>query len=46
MQALALQAVGAALVVAGFTIIAPFAGFLAAGTALILFGLAVERGGR
>lgn len=46
MQALALQAVGAALIVAGFAIIAPFAGLLAAGAALIVFGVAVERGGR
>ena len=46
MQALALQAVGAALVVAGFAVIAPFAGLLAAGVLLIAFGVAVERGGR
>ena len=44
MRALALQAAGAVLVVAGFAIIAPFAGFLAAGALLITFGIAIERG--
>ena len=44
MKALALQAIGAALVVTGFALIAPFAGFLAAGALLITFGIALERG--
>ena len=43
MRALLLQVVGGACVVAGFALIAPFAGFLAAGALLIAFGIAVER---
>jgi hypothetical protein len=44
MRATVLQAAGAVLVVTGFAIIAPFAGFLAAGVLLITFGIAIERG--
>ena len=44
MKALILQAIGAVLVVTGFALIAPFAGFLAAGALLIVFGIAIERG--
>lgn len=44
MRPIILEAVGAVLVVAGFAILAPFAGFLAAGVLLIAFGIAVERG--
>ena len=44
MRALALQAAGAVLIVTGFALIAPFAGFLAAGALLITFGIAIERG--
>ena len=44
MKALILQATGAVLLVAGFALIAPFAGFLAAGALLITFGIALERG--
>jgi hypothetical protein len=40
------QALGASLVVIGFGLIAPFAGFLAAGALLITFGIAMERAGR
>jgi len=43
-KALILQATGAVLLVAGFALIAPFAGFLAAGALLITFGIALERG--
>lgn len=43
MKALILQAAGAVLVVAGCALIAPFAGFLAAGALLITFGIALER---
>jgi hypothetical protein len=41
-----IQAAGAVCVVAGFALIAPFAGFLAAGALLIAFGVATEREGR
>ncbi len=41
-----LQIAGGACVVAGFALIAPFAGFLAAGALLIAFGVATEREGR
>ena len=44
MKALVLQASGAVLVVVGFALLAPFAGFLAAGALLITFGIALERG--
>jgi hypothetical protein len=43
-RALALQILGGALVVTGFAILAPFAGFVAAGALLITFGIALERG--
>jgi hypothetical protein len=43
---LALQALGAVCVVAGVALIAPFAGLIAAGVLLVLFGIAVEREGR
>ena len=43
MRALALQAAGAVLVVTGFALIAPFAGFIAAGVLLVTFGIALER---
>lgn len=43
MKAIALQAAGAVLVVTGCALIAPFAGFLAAGALLITFGIALER---
>lgn len=46
MVSLAMQAVGAASVVAGFALLAPFAGFIAAGVLLILLGVALEREGR
>jgi hypothetical protein len=45
MRALVLQAAGAVLVVTGFALIAPFAGFLAAGVLLIAFGIATEKEG-
>ena len=45
MRALAVQATGAVLVVTGFALLAPFAGFLAAGALLIMFGIAIEREG-
>jgi len=44
MRALVLQAAGAVLVVTGFAILAPFAGFIVAGALLITFGIALERG--
>ena len=44
MKALALQAAGAVLVVTGFALLAPFAGFIVAGVLLITFGIAIERG--
>ena len=44
MTATILQVVGAACVVAGFALVAPFAGILAAGVLLIAFGIAIERG--
>ena len=43
MRALIVQAAGAILVVTGFALLAPFAGFLAAGALLIAFGVAIER---
>ena len=43
MRALIVQAAGAILVVTGFVLLAPFAGFLAAGALLIAFGVAIER---
>lgn len=46
MIGVALQAAGAVCVVAGFALIAPFAGVIAAGVLLVAFGIAVERGGR
>ena len=44
MRSVVIEAVGAACVVAGFALIAPFAGFIAAGVLLIAFGIAIERG--
>ena len=44
MRAVIFEAVGAACVIAGFALIAPFAGLLAAGVLLIAFGIAIERG--
>jgi hypothetical protein len=43
-RAVIFEAVGAACVIAGFALIAPFAGLLAAGVLLIAFGIAIERG--
>jgi hypothetical protein len=43
---LVFQAIGAASVTAGFALLAPFAGFIAAGVLLILLGVALEREGR
>jgi len=40
------QALGASLVVVGFGLVAPFAGFIAGGVLLITFGIAMERAGR
>ena len=45
-MALVVQILGAALVVAGFATIAPFAGLIAAGAILVTFGIAIERGGK
>lgn len=45
MVALALEAIGAVCVVAGFALLAPFAGLLAAGVLLIAFGIATTRAG-
>ena len=45
-MALAIQVAGAALVVAGFALLAPFAGVIVAGALLISFGVALERDGR
>jgi hypothetical protein len=45
MIALALEVVGAGCVIAGFALLAPFAGFLAAGVLLIAFGVAMSREG-
>jgi uncharacterized membrane protein len=44
--ALAVQVVGAVLVVAGFALLAPFAGVIVAGAMLVSFGVAMERSGR
>jgi hypothetical protein len=44
MRATILQAVGSVTVVAGFALLAPFAGVIAAGVLLIAFGVALERG--
>jgi hypothetical protein len=44
MLPLALQALGAASVVAGFSLVFPPAGFIAGGVFLVIFGLAIERG--
>ena len=46
MIALAVEILGAACVVAGFALIAPFAGLIVAGALLISFGIAIERGGQ
>ena len=46
MTALVTEVLGAACVVAGFALIAPFAGLIAAGLLLITFGVAIERGGK
>ena len=45
-MALAIQVAGSLLVVAGFAILAPFAGVLVAGLLLLTFGIAMERDGR
>jgi hypothetical protein len=44
--AFAIQVAGAVLVVAGFALLAPFAGVIVAGALLISFGVALERDGR
>jgi hypothetical protein len=41
-----MQALGAACVITGFGLIAPFAAFIAAGVLLIALGIAIEREGR
>jgi len=46
MTALLVQVAGAAFVVAGFALVAPFAGLIVAGALLITFGIAIERGGK
>jgi len=44
MLALALQAVGAASLIVGVSLIFPPAGFIVGGIVLVVFGLAIERG--
>jgi len=44
--ALVTEVLGAACLIAGFALIAPFAGLIVAGLLLITFGVAIERGGK
>ena len=45
MLTLVLEVLGAACVVAGFALLAPFAGLIAAGVLLVAFGVATSRAG-